>query len=70
MFRNAQVPDVTPRSRNSGLIPSDVPRWIIRMCCGRYDIYTNIPTRLIGGGRCIGQRRTYEDSKEYDERED
>jgi len=35
MFKNAQVPDVTPNSRNSGLIPSEVPRWMIRMCCGR-----------------------------------
>lgn len=35
IFRNAQVPDVTPKSRKSGEIPSEVPREIMRWCCGR-----------------------------------
>lgn len=35
IFAKAHVPLVTPRSKNTGLIPSAVPRDIIRWCCGR-----------------------------------
>lgn len=35
IFANAHVPDVVPRSMKYGDMPSDVPRDMIRKCCGR-----------------------------------
>jgi hypothetical protein len=35
IFANAQVPDVVPRRMKYGDMPSDVPRDMIRKCCGR-----------------------------------
>jgi hypothetical protein len=35
IFANANVPDVVPRRMKYGDMPSDVPRDIIRKCCGR-----------------------------------
>jgi hypothetical protein len=32
MLRKAQVPEVTPRRRKRGEIPSEVPREMMRMC--------------------------------------
>lgn len=43
IFANAHVPEVTPSSKKSGDIPSEVRRVIIRWCWGRYD--TRIPSR-------------------------
>ena len=35
IFANAHVPDVVPRRTKYGDMPSDVPRDMIRKCCGR-----------------------------------
>jgi hypothetical protein len=35
IFANAHVPDVVPRRMKHGDMPSDVPRDMIRKCCGR-----------------------------------
>jgi hypothetical protein len=44
ILAKAQVPDVVPSRMKYGDIPSDVPRAMIRTCCGRYD--TRIPRRI------------------------
>ena len=45
MLTNAEVPDVVPNRTNHGDIPKEVPREMIRICCGRYEI--RIPMIMI-----------------------